>query len=409
MFIGAFHEAGGMIECYKDSSAMETDVWLVEFDINGEIIDQYCYGGSYYEDGNDIVEVEGGYVILAHTTSNDIDVSGLHGNAGEAVDDFWVLKIDTIGNIIWQNCLGGSGIEAPSKIFKTKDNGFMVFGFTNSIDGDVVGNHNPNGIQTDIWVVKINAIGELQWQQCIGGYGWERILFQHNAVQIDDYNYALTIEAGTLDGDVQCLINPNGQYPKDAWIINIKDCSQYQPTTPQTPSGKDHLCVNTDRITTYTTQVANGAWYYEWELLPNDAGTTTQDSLTQIHWSPIYEGTATIKVRSTNDCGVSIRSDSLVVQTYMCMGTEEYETGLRAINVYPNPASSTLTVSYNKIPGSTTTIELLDMYGNIVIKQNMPVGKQQVSFDVKNIATGLYFVRVVDDDEVVGMRKIIVE
>jgi len=49
------------------------------------------------------------------------------------------------------------------------------------------------------------------------------------------------------------------------------------------------------------------------------------------------------------------------------------------------------------------------MYGNIVIKQNMPVGKQQISFDIKNIATGLYFVRVVVDDEVVGMRKVIVE
>ena len=79
------------------------------------------------------------------------------------------------------------------------------------------------------------------------------------------------------------------------------------------------------------------------------------------------------------------------------------------IDVYPNPVGSSLTVSYNKIPGNTTTIELLEIYGNIVIKQNMPVGKQQVSFDVKNIATGLYFVRVVIDDEVVGMRKVIVK
>ena len=44
-----------------------------------------------------------GYLLVGSTYSNDIDVSGNHGES-----DMWVIKIDTIGNINWQKCIGGS-------------------------------------------------------------------------------------------------------------------------------------------------------------------------------------------------------------------------------------------------------------------------------------------------------------
>lgn len=404
--LAGVHEAGGMVDCdCHENYFGALDVWLIEMDINGNILKQICYGGTGNEIVFDIVKISDGYVFAASTDSNDGDVSGLHG-----IDDFWIVKIDNNDNIIWQNCLGGSGYEWPKYITQTQDSGFIVMGNTISDDGDVSGNHN--GGKMDIWVVKLNHNGLLQWEHCFGGGGREVIYSKHAIVKNNDYNFVIMGQSGSISGDVECNLNPEpGSADRDAWVINIKDCSQYQPAVPQKPTGKEHLCVNTDSITTYSTQVANGAWYYEWLLAPEEAGTLTQDNLTtQIHWSPIYEGTATIKVRSTNDCGVSIWSDSLVVQTYMCLGTEEYETGLRAINVYPNPASSTLTVSYkNRIPNKPVTIELLDMYGSVVISYNMAKSKQQLDIDVTGLAKSLYLVRVVENGEIVGIRKVIVE
>jgi len=411
MLIGHYYESGGMIECDVDSSSMYKDVWIIEVDTNGNLINQFCYGGSYYEQGIDIIDVDDGYVMIASTNSNDKDVSGLNGTAGEFVQDFWIVKIDIYGSIVWQSCLGGTSIEEPYFINETHDSGFLVIGVTNSIDGDVVGNHNPYGERPDVWVVKINETGELQWQQCIGGYGFESIT-PHSILKLDDYNYAITAESNMLNGDVECAIDSSVyNATADAWVFQIKDCSQYQPTTPQKPTGKNYICVNTDSITTYSTQVANGAWYYEWKLLPENSGTITQDSISaQINWNPTFEGPATIKVRSSNDCGTSEWSDSLTVQTYMCLGSEEYNDRRTAFSIYPNPVSSKLTVSYyNQRSIKPLTIEVLDMYGTIVIKQDIPNGKQKLDIDVTNLVRSLYVLRVVENGEVVGVRKVVVE
>ncbi|NQU35756.1 MAG: T9SS type A sorting domain-containing protein [Bacteroidetes bacterium] len=390
MFTGSFYEKGGMIDCQKDESEMDTDVWVVEIDINGEILFQNCYGGSYSETGTGIVELDDGYALLALTNSNDQDVSGFHGIAGQIIYDIWLFKINTNGNLLWQICLGGTDLDAAASVFKTSNNGLTIIGYTASNDGDVVGNHSENGF-ADIWIVNIDSTGLLQWQQCIGSGGRESLPL-HGATQINNYNYAITCETGTLHGDVECIINPGGQYKKDAWVINIKDCSQFQPSIPQKPIGKDYLCVNTDSITTYSTSFTNGAWYYEWELQPETAGTLIQDNLTtQIHWNPIYEGPATIKVRSSNDCGESEWSDSLIIQTYMCLGTEENKSNSN-LRVYPNPATSTLFVELENSTQQSYNIEVYNSVGSKVY--SVKVINKNTTIDVSGWNSGIYVVKV---------------
>jgi len=401
------HEAGGMVDCDCNIHPMgHLDVWLVEMDLNGNILGQNCYGGTGNEIVMDIVKTEDGYVFVASTTSNDGDVSGLHG-----VEDIWVVKIDNAGNLVWQNCLGGSETEWPMYITQTQDSGVIIIGNTSSYDGDVSGNHNNEWSTMDTWVVKLDYSGELQWEHCFGGIGDQKIWSCNNIIKNDDYDYVVAIQSRGIDGDVECELDPNSNVSPDAWIINIKDCSQYQPSIPQQPVGKNYLCVNTDSITTYTIQPANGAWYYEWQLTPENSGSITQDSITtRIQWNSTYEGLATIKVRSSNDCGTSEWSDSLTVQTYMCLGSEEYNDRRPAFSIYPNPVSSKLTVSYyNQISIKSLTIEILDMYGTIVIKQDMPKGQQKLDIDVTNLAKRLYFVRIIENGEVVWVRKVVVE
>ena len=409
MLLGSFKESGGMITCQKDDDPEQRDIWLIEIDTIGNIIRQFCYGGSNWDQGVDIIEVDGGYVISGYTNSNDMDVSGLHMLYPDIYKfDVWVIKIDYDGNIIWQSCLGGTESEEGNNIFTTQDGGYMVFSTTWSYDGDVVGNHNIYGDASDIWVVKINDVGDLQWQQCYGSYFYEDLLTSHQVTKIDDYSYAITCGASRLSGDVECLINPTGEQPRDAWVFQIKDCTLYQPTIPQQPTGQDTLCAITDSITTYTTQFANGAWAYEWELMPGDAGILVPDSLTAtIHWNPLYEGEATIKVRSYNDCGTSAWSDGIVVNIYICLGTDEVSTNPATIMVYPNPASKLLTVSYNS--NTSAVVEVLNLHAKQIYSTNIPTGKQTTTIDVTNWHNGLYIVRILQNGRVVGWRKVVVE
>src|ERR1039458_430526 len=87
---------------------------------------------------------DGGYIITCDAFSTDGDVTGNHGGG-----DYWVLKIDSIGHILWEKCYGGSGWDVPYSIIQTLDDGYIVTGFAGSTDGDVTGNHGSNDYRSE--------------------------------------------------------------------------------------------------------------------------------------------------------------------------------------------------------------------------------------------------------------------
>ena len=124
-----------------------------------------CLGGSIWDVGRDIKQTQdGGYIVAGYAMSNDGDVSGNH---SDYFDD-WIVKITANGKIQWQKCYGGRDEDYAFSIALTLDGGYIIAGESDSYDGDVTGNHGA-----DMWVVKIESIGTLQWQKCLGGRGNE--------------------------------------------------------------------------------------------------------------------------------------------------------------------------------------------------------------------------------------------
>jgi hypothetical protein len=163
------------------------DIWVVKLSSTGDIQWQKCLGGSGSEYGHSIQQTaDGGYIVAGYTESNDGDVSGNHGK-----EDFWVLKLDSTGGIQWQKCLGGSGWDMATSVQQTSDGGYIVAGATDSNDGDVSGNHGGY----DIWVVKLSSTGDIQWQKCLGGSGND---FATSVQQTSDGGY---IVAGATDSN----------------------------------------------------------------------------------------------------------------------------------------------------------------------------------------------------------------
>jgi hypothetical protein len=141
------------------------DGWLVETDSTGNVIWQKCYGGSSNDGFNDIKSTpDGGYILIGLTVSNDGDVSGNH-SSGFSVPDVWVVKLDSARNIVWQKCLGGSDEDDAWKVFLSPDGGYIIGGYTRSNDGDVSVALGGN----DIWIVKIDSIGGIVWEKSYGG------------------------------------------------------------------------------------------------------------------------------------------------------------------------------------------------------------------------------------------------
>ena len=397
---------GGVSECtLMNDPSVGKDVWLVELDLEGNIINQECYGGSLHDLSMDIVETEVGYTILSLTESNDQDVSGNHGE-----DDFWLLGINYNREVLWQKCLGGYSYDTPMFLTLREDGTYVVIGYTYSHYGDVSGNHS-NGNLPDIWVVNTDSVGDVIWQHCIGTKGMDWFAGGNTVAKKDDYTYTIMSTTGgpdDYDGDVQCENwppDPPGTTYYYPWVFQIKDCSHFAPAQPQQPTGKDTLCVNTENITTYSTVHANNAWYYEWQLQPEEAGILSQDSLTTtIHWSTTYEGPATLKVRSTNDCGESTWSDSLIIQTYTCLGTNEnnFEDKLR---IYPNPATSRLIVEMDSNSPKLYTIEVYNSFGSQIY--SVKTANNNTMINVSGWNSGIYVVNVLSENNTYSKKVLV--
>jgi len=82
--------------------------------------------------------------------------------------DLWLVKLDKCGQIEWEKSLGGTGYESARDLVQTSDGGYLVLGETNSTDGGVVAGF---GGTKDIWLLKFSSNGILEWQKRFGGSG----------------------------------------------------------------------------------------------------------------------------------------------------------------------------------------------------------------------------------------------
>ena len=202
----------GNVQCQHHS---EIDAWVIKLDSAGNIEWQKCYGGSSTEAIAAIIQLnDGSYMLAGATQSNDGDVSGNHGGF-----DYWVMKTDPFGNILWQKCYGGSNDEKPTFIKRLSDDNCIIGGLTYSNDGDVNNNHSFTGYG-DMWLIKISPEGTLLWQQCFGGTMNENL---DDAIELSDKRLLLLGSSFTSNntGDVQCTHHKPGTY--DMWLLMVYD------------------------------------------------------------------------------------------------------------------------------------------------------------------------------------------
>ena len=213
VIIGGLTESNdGDVNCQQHGGY---DAWMVKLDSLRNIEWQKCYGGS---NTDAIIQIlpqdDGSYLFLGKTDSYDGDITDQHG-AG----DFWVGKTDHWGNLLWNHCYGGTEYDDPLFIKRLSDGKFIIGGQTKSNNGDVTNNHSFTGY-TDMWIIKITSDGDLIWEQCFGGTFNE---FMSDAIEIPGNRLLLIGATNTSDntGDVQCVHHGPGTY--DNWLLMAYD------------------------------------------------------------------------------------------------------------------------------------------------------------------------------------------
>jgi hypothetical protein len=148
------------------------DGWFVKMDLNFNVIWQKVYGGDNFDYAVDFVNcANGDFILLLRSTS---EVSGNKTVPRfDFYGDYWVVRINSVGDILWQKVFGGNDEEDPSKIIKINENKFVLFGTSRS---PISGNKNiANFGNLDGWAVFIDGQGNLLNQTIYGGSSSEQL------------------------------------------------------------------------------------------------------------------------------------------------------------------------------------------------------------------------------------------
>jgi hypothetical protein len=140
------------------------DIYLSKTNGNGDLIWRKKYGGSNDDVAYSIQKAPGDGFIIAGTTHS-------YGVGGY---DMYLIRTDSLGEILWTKTFGGLDDEWANAIAPTSDGGYIVAGSTQS--------YSKGGY--DAYLVKVDSAGNEKWHSSLGGLK-------------DDYGYGVQ---QTFDG-----------------------------------------------------------------------------------------------------------------------------------------------------------------------------------------------------------------
>ncbi|MDC8002099.1 T9SS type A sorting domain-containing protein [Aequorivita todarodis] len=169
---------------------------------------QRSYRGDSFDTLTNVTSTsDGGYIVNGFSDSNAANDKTEDSNG---VDDYWILKIHSNGSIEWQNTIGGNNGDACYSVIESAEGGYFITGYS---DSDISGDKNEPAYEADYWVIKLNSVGIIVWQNTIGGSFSERI---PKAFQANDGSYFI---AGQSESDISLDKTENSRGGYDYWIV----------------------------------------------------------------------------------------------------------------------------------------------------------------------------------------------
>lgn len=134
----------------------DVDIWFLKLDQNANIIEQKAYGGNYSDAATNMFFEENGNLLVLASSSSNTSIDKSEDCRG--IFDIWLLKIDAFGNILTQKTIGGNHIDGSRRIVKLNNGNYLMSGNSRS---DVSGEKTVPRISSnsnDLWVLELDAV-----------------------------------------------------------------------------------------------------------------------------------------------------------------------------------------------------------------------------------------------------------
>ncbi|HKR05012.1 MAG TPA: T9SS type A sorting domain-containing protein [Bacteroidia bacterium] len=312
------------------------DVMLSRIDGNGNVLWFKTYGGIFTEEGMAVTHTsDNGYVITGATESF----------SGNIFYDVYMIKTDSIGDLIWSKTYGGDKVDATYCVIEAPDGGYVVTGFTDSWAYLHLRPNDPLTILGDdsshVFFMKVNVLGDTVWARAIGGTTVDEAYALINAP-----------DGGYIIGAYSNSFSSNDSL--DAYIIHtdslgVSGCHTYF-ISPHI--GNPNTIVNS-----YTPTVITGL------IITN---------------SPTIEDTVTF-LQSDPCLGVSVEENNLV-QT---MGI-----------LFPNPFSTSAVIILPEGYNVPVNVTIYDIFGKKTGTETISPLTREIKIERKNLPDGIYFIEI---------------
>lgn len=185
--------------------------WLVKINQNGDSLWSRDFGGADDEICFDLVQTSDGGFALA----------GIIEYQEREDTDFYLVRTDSEGNLMWARAYGGESDEFLGSIITTPDGGFMIAGETES--------QGAGG--SDIWLLRVDREGRPLWSRTFGGRDNESCEGNSSLIPTRDGGFAI---AGWTRSFSQP--GPGGMQGNDFWLIKTGrdpvSVSRIEPIVP---------------------------------------------------------------------------------------------------------------------------------------------------------------------------------
>ena len=390
------------------------DYWIIRTDSVGNLLWQNTIGGNDEDYLYALIEtMDGGYLLGGFSWSG---ISGDKTNSSFGFADYWIVKIDFMGNIQWQRTIGGSQIDALHSLQQTSDGGYLLGGYSRS---DSSGNKTENSLGgNDYWIVKTDSLGDILWQNTIGGSGEDFLYYVDKTFDGGFILGGASISGISAD---KTEINKGGY---DYWIVKTDSLGNIQ--WDKTIGGSTHDAMYSVHQTIDSEYILGG-----WSL-SNISGDKTEnsngledywvvrtDTSGLILWQETIGGSAgdlLYTFQPTSDGGYILagESDSGISgdKTENNIGGMDYwivklhpdpATGISPeagsdsgqIVIFPNPSRDFITITAPFT--ETVTLKISDIYGRDAGLRYFLVPEssdESISIDIRSLSSGIYMVEV---------------
>jgi len=339
---------------YRDSFQYNVpygQIKLICVDSMGNILWQSEYGNNTWEVGrNSVLTPDGGFLTV-----------GIRQYDSTINRDILLVKFDSLGHAQWEKTYGDSLMDGADRMISCLDGSYLICGYYNLLYSDFTGQSKFKG-----WVIKVDSVGNVIWEKKYGDSGLFHGEFI-NLMQTKDSTYWLL-----------------GVYSKDysdikGWLVHLsntgdilKEITLSHNSMHETNLYDLDIASNGDLVICGFTYHNDSTYYDAWLLRVDSNGCRTPFCVPYNDQAPA--GNALLAHENPN-------------------GINEATAGDNGLNIYPNPSTGIIHISYPPLQSEAKLI-LYNTLGQAVLEKKLAAGSTKLSIDLSTLPRACYVLQV---------------